>query len=120
MMDYAKVLRLALVPSIVFFLLALVSVALTTHYWIIGDWIVPRAVTVTTNEFDDRLQRYITDDTIVYFTSKDADATIVSGCLNLTAAVISLVAWSMLRKPGMDSQLADVRGDAWPSTFPPN
>lgn len=108
-MDYAKILRLALVPSIVFFLLSLVCVALTTHYWIIGDWIVPRGVTVVTSQFDDRLQRYITDDTIVYFTSKDADATIVSGCLNLTAAVIALIAWSMLRKPGMDSQFAAVR-----------
>lgn len=106
MIEYAKVLRLALVPTILFFLLSLVSVALTTHYWIIGDWIVPRGVTVTTNELDQRTQRYLTDDTIVYFTYRDADATIVSGCMNLAAGVIALIAWSTLRKPGMDSQLA--------------
>lgn len=108
MMEYSKILRLALVPTILFFLLSLVSVALTTHYWIIGDWIVPRGVTVTTSEFDQRTQRYVTDDTIVYFTTTDADATIVSGCMNLTAGVIALIAWSTLRKPGMDSQLAAV------------
>lgn len=112
MIEYAKVLRLALVPTILFFLLSLVSVALTTHYWIIGDWIVPRGVTVTTNELDQRTQRYLTDDTIVYFTYRDADATIVSGCMNLAAGVIALIAWSTLRKPGMDSQLAAVRKPA--------
>ncbi|KAF2849042.1 hypothetical protein T440DRAFT_144781 [Plenodomus tracheiphilus IPT5] len=106
MMEYGKILRLALVPTILFFLLSLVSVVLTTHYWVIGDWIVPRGVTVTTSQFDDRTQRYVTDDTIVYFTIADADATIVSGCLNLAAGVIGLIAWSTLRKPGMDSQLA--------------
>ncbi|KAH9881526.1 hypothetical protein IAQ61_000252 [Plenodomus lingam] len=106
MMEYGRILRLTLVPTIVFLLLSLVSVALTTHYWIIGDWIVPRGITVTTNEFSQRTQQYVTDDTIVYFTTADADATIVSGCLNLAAAVISLIAWSILRKPGMDSQLA--------------
>lgn len=108
-MRYETVLGLALVPSIVFFLLSLVSVVLTIHYWILGDWIVPRNVTVTTNEFDQRTQKYITDDTIVYFTEIDTNATIASGCLCLAAGVIALIAWSTLRKPGMDSQLAAVR-----------
>lgn len=105
-MEYGKILRLTLVPTILFFLLSLVSVALTTHYWIIGDWIVPRGVVVATTEFNDRMQQYVTDDTIVYFTTADADATIVSGCLNLAAGVIALIAWSILQKPGMDSQFA--------------
>jgi hypothetical protein len=109
MMRYDRVLRLALVPSIVFFLLSLVSVALTTHYWIIGDWIVPRFVKVTTNEFNDRLQQYVIDDTIVYFTETDTDVTIASGCLNLTAAIVALIAWSTLRKPGIDSHDSAVR-----------
>lgn len=108
MIEYGAILRQSLVPSIVFLLVSLVSVALTTHYWIIGDWIVPRGVTVTTSTLDERTRRYITDETIVYFTSADADATVVSGCLNLTAAVIALIAWSTLRKPGMDSQFAAV------------
>lgn len=107
-MEYTKILRLALVPSIVFLLLSLVSVALTTHYWIIGDWIMSRGVQVPTDDFDERLQRYKTDDTIVWFTDKDTDVTIASGCLNLTAAIVALIAWSALRKPGMDSQFAAV------------
>jgi 3-polyprenyl-4-hydroxybenzoate decarboxylase len=109
MMRYDRVLRLALVPSMIFFLLSLVSVALTAHYWIIGDWIVPRAVKIVTNEFNDRMQQYVTDDTIVYFTEPDTDATIASGCLNLTAAIVALIAWSTLRKPGIDSQDSAVR-----------
>jgi hypothetical protein len=111
-MRYDRVLRLALVPSIIFFVLSLVSVALTAHYWIIGDWIVPRGVQVVTSEFNDRLQQYVIDDTIVYFTEADTDATIASGCLNLTAAVVALIAWSTLRKKDIDSQSAVVRIDS--------
>jgi len=107
-MDYRKLLSLALVPSVLFLLLSLVSVALTTHYWIIGDWITPRGVRVVTDNFDDRTQSYTVDETIVYFTENDTDATIVSGCLCLTAAVVAIIAWAELRKSGMDTQQAAV------------
>lgn len=104
MLRYDNILKLALVPSIIFFLISLVSVALTTHYWILTDWIIPRGLKVVTSNFNDRMQQYETDDTIVYFKEASTDATIVSGCLNLTAAIVALIAWSTLRKPDMDSQ----------------
>jgi len=104
MLRYDNFLKFALVPSIVFLLLSVVSVALTTHYWILTDWVIPRGLKVVTSEFNDRLQQYVVDDTIVYFREAPTDATIVSGCLNLTAAVVALIAWSTLRKPDMDSQ----------------
>ncbi|KAI1584358.1 hypothetical protein PtrEW13061_008467, partial [Pyrenophora tritici-repentis] len=113
MLRYEGILKFSLVPSIIFFLLSLASVALTTTYWIFGDWIVPRYINVVTTEFDDRAQRYVTDKTIVYFTNEDTDATIVSGCLNLTAGVLALIAWSSLRKPDMDSQLNTNRRRFW-------
>ncbi|KAF1937301.1 hypothetical protein EJ02DRAFT_437955 [Clathrospora elynae] len=112
-MQYDRILRLALVPSILFFFLSLASVALTTHYWIIGDWIVPRGVQVLTSDYDDRLQRYKIDETIVYFTEAETDATIASGCLNLIAALMALIAWSTLRKPDMDSQFAAGKRRFW-------
>ncbi|KAF1926090.1 uncharacterized protein M421DRAFT_423092 [Didymella exigua CBS 183.55] len=102
-MEFRKLLTLAIVPSILYFLVSLVSVALTTHYWIIGDWITPRGVNVQTSTFNERTQSYTIDETIVYFTDNDTDATIVSGCLCLTAAVLALIAWAQLRKPGMDA-----------------
>ncbi|CAN9419887.1 unnamed protein product [Alternaria alternata] len=68
------------------------------------NWVIPRGLKVVTSNFNDRLQQYETDDTIVYFKEASTDATIVSGCLNLTAAVVALIAWSTLRKPDMDSQ----------------
>jgi hypothetical protein len=110
-MHYEKTLRLALVPTIVFFLLSLVSVVLTTHYWILGDWIVPRSVRVVIDEYNDRTQTQEsrTDATIVYFIDKETDSTIASGCLSLSASIFALIAWSTLRKPGMDTQLAAVR-----------
>jgi hypothetical protein len=116
-MQYEKPLRLALVPSIVFLLLSLVSVALTTHYWILGDWIVPRGVRVTTSDFQDRTQSFRTDYTIVWFIDRETDATIASGCLCLSAAVMALIAWSTLRKPGMDTQLAAVCMRQFPNSW---
>lgn len=115
-MEYRKLLTLTLVPSILFLLLSLVSVALTTHYWIIGDWITPKGVKVQTT-FNDRTQSYAIDETIVYFTENDTDATIVSGCLCLTAAVVAIIAWAQLRKPGMDSQHATVCTIAQTQTY---
>jgi hypothetical protein len=102
-MGYEKILRLTLVPAILLLLLSLVSVALTTHYWIIGDWILTKGVKVQTDDFIERTQRYRIDETIVYFVQTVTDATIVSGCLCLVAAIVALVAWVQLRKPGMDS-----------------
>ncbi|RMZ66094.1 hypothetical protein GMOD_00005163 [Pyrenophora seminiperda CCB06] len=113
MLRYEGILKFSLVPSIIFFLLSLAAVALTTTYWILGDWIVPRYISVVTTQFNDRTQQYVTDDTIVYFTNGDTDATIVSGCLNLTAAVLALIAWSSLRKPDMDSQLNTNKRRFW-------
>jgi hypothetical protein len=107
-MQYDKVLRLALVPTIVFFVLSLVSVAITVHYWILGDWILPKGVRVITTDFEQRTQSYRTDYTVVYYIDHETDATIASGILCLAAAVMSLIAWSTLRKPGMDTQLAAV------------
>jgi hypothetical protein len=107
-MQYKKILTLALAPTIVFFLLSLVSVALTTHYWILGDWIIPRGVRVTSDNFNERTQSYTFDDTIVYFIDRETDSTVASGCLCLGAAIMALIAWSTLRKPNMDTQLAAV------------
>lgn len=108
MLRFDNVLRFALIPSILYLLLSVVAVALTTHYWILTDWVISREVAVTTNEFNDRTNKFVTDATIVYFTDADTDATIVSGCLNLAAAVIAVIAWSTLRKPGMDTVINSV------------
>ena len=107
-MQYDKLLHLALVPSIVFFLLSLVSVALTTHYWILGDWIVPRDLRVTTDQFNERTQSFRYDDTIVYYVDRETDSTVAAGCLCFGAAIAGMIAWCTLRKPGMDTQLASV------------
>jgi hypothetical protein len=106
-MQYDKILGLALIPTIVFFLLSLVSLALTTHYWILGDWTIPRGVSVVTG-FNEQIQTSTIDYTIVYFKDNETDATIAAGCLCLSAAVMALIAWSTLRKPGMDTQFAAV------------
>jgi hypothetical protein len=116
-MEYRKLLGLALAPSILFFLLSLVSLALTTHYWIIGDWIVPRGVKVQTNEFNQRTQSFTIDETIVYFTENDTDATIVSGCLCLTAAIVAIIACVESRKPGLDEVLMTVCHQTTPLTI---
>ena len=107
-MGFDKILRFTLVPAILLLLLSFVSVALTTHYWIIGDWILTKGVKVQTDDFIERTQKYRIDETIVYFVQTVTDATIVSGCLCLVAAIVAVVAWAQLRKPGMESFDASV------------
>ncbi|KAH7389645.1 hypothetical protein DE146DRAFT_635349 [Phaeosphaeria sp. MPI-PUGE-AT-0046c] len=111
-MQYERTLRLALIPTIVFFLLSIVSVALTTHYWILGDWVVPRGIRLTTG-IDERTRLPKTDFTIVDFIDKETDVTIAAGCLCLSAAIVALIAYSTLRKPGMDTQLAAGKRRFW-------
>ena len=106
-MQYNQILGLALIPTILFFLLSLLSVALTTHYWVAGDWLIPRGVRIITGAFDARTG-YPTDYTIVYFQDQETDATIASGVLCLAAAVTAIIAWFTLRGPGMDTQFAAV------------
>jgi hypothetical protein len=107
-MQYHTILGVALVPTILLLLLSLVSVALTTHYWIMGDYIISPGVSVTTNDFDQRAQSYRTDFTIVYFQDAETDTTIASGVLCLATAITAIIGWSVLRGPGMDTQIADV------------
>lgn len=109
-MKHRKLLTLALAPSVLFFLLSLVSVALTTHYWILGDYFIPSGVAIPT-DYDERTNRFTIDDTMVFFTETDTDATITSGCICLTAAIVSLIAVVELRKPGLDELLATVCSD---------
>ncbi|KAH7084635.1 hypothetical protein BKA63DRAFT_499 [Paraphoma chrysanthemicola] len=104
-MQYDRILRLALIPSIIFLLLSLVSLALTTHYWILGDWILPQGVRVITG-VNQQTQVPTVDYTFAYFKDNETNVTVASGCLCLAAAVIALIAWSTLRKPGMDTQFA--------------
>lgn len=115
-MQYDKILRLALVPTIVFFLLSLVSLALSTHYWILGDWILPKGVSVVTG-FNEQTRTNTIDYTFVYCKDNETNATVASGCLCLSAAVMALIAWSTLRKPGMDTQFAAVRNSVSRPTF---
>ncbi|KAH8696836.1 hypothetical protein GQ44DRAFT_124085 [Phaeosphaeriaceae sp. PMI808] len=105
-MRYENILKLALAPSISFLLLSFISVVLTTHYWIAGDWLIPRGVKITTKDLDQRTKTFSIDYTIVYFRDSETNVTIASGCLCLSAAVMALIAWSTLRKPGMDTQYA--------------
>jgi hypothetical protein len=114
-MQYHKILRLALFPSILFLLLSLVSTILTVHYWILGDWFIPHGILVRT-DFDQRTQSYDIDSTRLYFEDKVTDATIASGVLGLAASIVALVACSTLREPTMDSQ-SEVVSDVQDSTL---
>jgi lysylphosphatidylglycerol synthetase-like protein (DUF2156 family) len=114
-MRYQTILGLALVPTTLLFLLSLISVVLTMHYWILGDWFLPRGVQVTTGIFDDRSQSYPTDYTIVYFQDRETDATIASGVLSLSAAVVALIAWIVLRKSAMDAHIFTVSDVHYPA-----
>lgn len=101
MMDYQKVLKLSLFPAIVYIVLSFITIILTTHYWILGDWIMGRWIPVQ-SQFKEKT-KFPIDDVIVDYTEPSTNATIVSGCLNMTAGVMAVIAFNKLKKGDMDT-----------------
>lgn len=111
-MQYEPLLKLAIFPSVLLLVLSFVSTVLTVVYWILGDWVIARGIIVILGTINSRTGRPDTDETIIYFVDKTTDATISSGVLCLTAGVVAVIAWVMLRKPDMDSQYREVSSPA--------
>ncbi|PSN64118.1 hypothetical protein BS50DRAFT_612287 [Corynespora cassiicola Philippines] len=111
-MGYETFLRFTLVPTALLFSLSLASIVITAHYWILGDWIMGRWVQIPI-EYDSQRNRWITDDTIVEYSSSSTDATIVSGCLSLGASIVAFLGWYKLRRADMDADLNGPRRRFW-------
>lgn len=94
-MEPGRLLNLSLVPSIFFILLSLVSIVLTSHYWILTDYFTGRWLVVLST-FPEKT-KFAFDNVIVDYTESSTNATIISGCLCLTAAVNAIVAYFKLR-----------------------
>lgn len=99
-MQYSKLLVLSLVPTVLFAILSFVSIILTTHYWILTDYFIGRWIK-RRSTFPEK-DKFPWDDVIVDFTEPSTNATIVSGCLCLTAAVNCIVAFFKLKANTMD------------------
>jgi hypothetical protein len=108
-MEFEKVLQIALIPSISLILLSLLSIVLTTHYWILADYTIPRWMALP-SEFPEQ-NRFPIDDTIVYYTDATVQATIISGCLNLAAGVMAVWSWRKLRSRDLETEYHAVCDD---------
>ncbi|KAF2261427.1 hypothetical protein CC78DRAFT_535636 [Lojkania enalia] len=102
-MEYYTLLKLSLIPTSLLFLLSLVSIILTTHYWIIGDWFMPRIIDTLILEFD----------ILIYYVENETNATIISGCLSVGAAIIAFLGWIKLRRSNMDSEALESTRRFW-------
>jgi hypothetical protein len=100
-MGFEKVLKIALIPSISLVVLSVLSIILTTHYWILADWKLPRWI-VMSSEFPEK-DRFPIDNVIVDYTDTNTQATIVSGCLNLAAGFMAICAWKKLKTRELDT-----------------
>lgn len=99
-MGYRQILNLSLAPTILFAILSFVSIVLTSHYWILTDYIVGRWLK-RRSQFPEK-NKYPWDDVIVDYTESSTNATIVSGCLCLAAAINCIVAYFKLKPVTMD------------------
>ena len=99
-MHYRTLLRWSLAPTLILLLISIASMALTTHYWIVGDWLTTRGIAVPNGTTDTRRRNWKI--TIVDYRATATDATIVSECLGLFAGIVSVIAWAKLRHPDMD------------------
>lgn len=99
-MDYQRILKLSPIPNIILLLLSLVSLMLTTHYWILTDYIMGRLI-LRPSTFPEK-NRYPTDKVVVDFTESSTNATIVAGCLCLVAAINAIIGAGELRRHELD------------------
>lgn len=100
MVNYGTILTLSLAPTVLFASLSLVSIFLTSHYWVLTDYFVGRWLKLE-SQFPEKT-KFRWDDIIVDYTESSTNATIVSGCLCLGAAVNAIVAYFKLRSKAMD------------------
>jgi hypothetical protein len=100
MMDYRKILTISLVPSVLFAILSLISIFLTSHYWVLTDYFVGRWMKLE-SQFPEKT-KFRWDDVIVDYTESSTNATIVSGCLCLAASVNCIVAYFKLKPAAID------------------
>jgi hypothetical protein len=98
-----KLLKFSIIPVISLFVFSLVSIILTTHYWILGEYIMGRLLNMPTvlgvpTMFDeDDRERWAVDPVIVDYSMPVTDATITAGCLGLGAAVWTWAMWRNMR-----------------------
>jgi hypothetical protein len=109
-MGFEEVLKMAVIPAISLTVLSFLSIVLTTHYWILGDWTMGRWVPMP-SEFPEKT-KFPVDDVIVDYTESNTQATIISGCLNLAAGVMAICAWKKLKTNKMDTDYHLVWSDA--------
>ncbi|PVI07907.1 hypothetical protein DM02DRAFT_235540 [Periconia macrospinosa] len=93
-MQFARAHKLSVVPAALLALFSFLCIILTSVYWILTDWVVSRFVQIPSTHKDK--DKWPTNDVIVDWTEASTNATIVSGCLNLFAACVALVAWKRL------------------------
>ncbi|CAI6338346.1 unnamed protein product [Periconia digitata] len=100
-MQFEKAHKLSIVPALILCILSFVSIVLTSVYWILGDWIMGRWVPIPSTHKDS--DKWPINDVIVDYTDASTNATIVSGCLNLFAACVAMVAWGKLKNHELDT-----------------
>ncbi|KAF1960024.1 hypothetical protein CC80DRAFT_544487 [Byssothecium circinans] len=100
-MEFAKAHQLSIIPAVILCILSVLSIILTATYWIIGDWIMGRWVQMPSS-YPEK-DRWPNDDVTVDYTEASTNAAIVSGCLNLTTAVVAIIAWRRLRNHELDT-----------------
>ncbi|KAF2742551.1 hypothetical protein M011DRAFT_412477 [Sporormia fimetaria CBS 119925] len=114
-MNHTTLLKWTLTPTILLAVICIVNLGLTTLYWIVGDWIVPRGVEVHDSiKPAEGLEALLTVKvTIIEYLPPATDSTLVSAALGLFTAVVCGLAWYKLRRVDMDEESNMPRRRFW-------
>lgn len=100
-MHFEKAHKLSIIPAVLLCILSVISIILTSAYWILGDWVMGRYVPIPSTHAEK--DKWPTNDVIVDYTEASTNATITSACLNLFAACVAIIAWKRLKNHELDS-----------------
>ncbi|KAF2117927.1 hypothetical protein BDV96DRAFT_630406 [Lophiotrema nucula] len=103
-MEFRTPLLISAFPSVLLFLLSLVSIILNAHYWILGDWIMGKWIRVADVA---TMTKFI--DIVIEYVDTETNATIVALSLSFATGILGFIAWTQLRRSDYDNEYNESR-----------
>ncbi|KAF2653151.1 hypothetical protein K491DRAFT_694956 [Lophiostoma macrostomum CBS 122681] len=106
-MNFKTILNLSLVSAVFFLILTLTDVILTVAGWIFGDWFVYRIVSFVGKDGE----RF--SNILIFYITSPTDACVVASTIGMAAAIVSIIAWTRVKKSEMDLDFNMPRRRFW-------
>lgn len=114
-MRYESLLGWSLAPAILLLVLSVICTILASCYWMLSDFVFPRAVTIPELIRPD-FPQFPWEATFIEYIPEPTDGAIVSGCVGIGAGVVCVLAWYKLRRANIE--VCDIMVTVYAACYP--